>query len=101
MVIFIDNRLDEFIELLSETAKGKTLNTIDLLEKHGKNLGMPHSKKINKELFELRVKGGLEIRILYGIIKGRAYLVHGFVKKSNKTSKREIDTALKRLYNLK
>ena len=62
---------------------------------------MPHSKKIHKELYELRVKGDIEVRILYGFIGKAAYLVHGFKKKSNKTPKKEIDIALKRLHNLK
>lgn len=101
MVIISDDRFDEFLDSLPKTARGKSFNTMDLLKIHGKYLGMPHSKKIHKEIYELRVKGDIEVRILYGIIKGKAYLVHGFKKKSNKTPKREIDTALKRLYNLK
>ncbi len=101
MVIISDDRLDDFLDSLPKIARGKTFNTINLLEEHGKYLGRPHSKKIHKEIYELIVKGDIEVRILYGIIKGKAYLVHGFKKKSNKTPKKEIDTALNRLYNLK
>lgn len=101
MVIITDDRFVEFVLSLPVTVRGKSASTIDLLKKHGRNLGMPHSKKIHKDLYELRVKGKIEARLIYGILSGKAYLIHGFIKKSNKTPKKEIDTALKRLYNLK
>jgi phage-related protein len=48
-------------------------------------------------LWELRVKFSADIsRIFYFMdVKGAFILLHGFVKKSEKTPKREIETALK------
>lgn len=100
MEIITDDRLDEFIDALPESVRAKCFNSIDLLEKHGKYLGKPHSKKIHKELWELTIKGEIKARLLYGIISNKAIIVHGFKKKSQKTPKKEIETALKRLHNL-
>lgn len=101
MKIVTDDRLDDFIDSLPGIDKAQCGHVMELLIALGKNLGMPHSKKIHAELWELRTKGAHAIRLLYGVTEGTAYLVHGFIKKTNKTPKREIDTALKRLYNLK
>ncbi len=101
MKLVTDDRLDEFIDSLPGIDRAQCGHVMELLIALGKRLGMPHSKKINSELWELRTKGAHSIRLFYGVIGGTAYLVHGFIKKSNKTPKREIDTALKRLYNLK
>ena len=56
-------------------------------------LGMPYSKKLTKEINELRIRGREEIRILYTFSKSNIYLLHAFKKKTQKTSKKEIKTA--------
>jgi len=71
-----------------------------LLEEFGHKLGMPHSKEVNKNLFELRVRGVQEVRILYGFHKNSIVLLHGFIKKSQKIPKREIFTAQQKLRTL-
>lgn len=87
----------QFIQSLEKATIQKTLRTIDLLEKFGFVLGMPHSKKITNELFELRVRGQQEVRIFYTFSHPKAILLHGFVKKTEKTPIKEIKTALSRL----
>ncbi len=39
--------VEEFIKNLDSTTIAKVAHVIDLLEKHGPFVGMPHSKKIN------------------------------------------------------
>lgn len=60
-------------------------------------LGMPYSKQIGKGLYELRVRGSQEVRILYTFHSNKAYVVHVFVKKTQKTPHREIWLALERI----
>jgi len=55
--------LEKFIQSLEKSTIAKTLRTIDLLEKFGYDLKFPHSKKIAKNLLELRIRGRQEIRI--------------------------------------
>lgn len=89
----------DFINKLEAKGKSKIINTIDLLEMYGVKLGAPHVKKIvGTDLWELRILGGDNIRVLYIAITGRAFLLlHGFIKKAQKTSKKEIKTAVMRL----
>lgn len=101
MDVLVDERLDGFMCTITKTARARSGQAMGLLETFGKNLGLPHSKKIQSGLWELRVKGDQEIRLLYGFVGGAACVVHGLVKKSNKTPKKEIDTVLKRLLHLK
>ena len=92
-----DKSIEQFILSLDKSTVAKTLRTIDLLEEFGHKLGMPHSKKIDKNLFELRIRGKQEVRIFYGFHKNSIILLHGFIKKSQKIPEREIFTASQRL----
>jgi phage-related protein len=92
-----DKPVEEFINSLSNSTAAKVAHNLDLLESYGYQLGMPHVKKIHKEIFELRIRGIDEIRVLYVFHKNRIVLLHGFKKKSQKTPEKEILTALKRL----
>ncbi len=89
--------VEEFIKNQDFSTIAKIAHTIDLLEKHGSRLGMPHSKKISRNLYELRIRGKQEIRIIYGFVKSNIYLLHAFRKKTQKTPQKEIRTGRKRL----
>jgi len=92
-----DVSLEKFIKSLQKPTIAKVLRTIDLLEQFGEKLGPPHTKKITICLFELRIPGRQEIRIFYTFHKSQIFLLHGFVKKSQKTPQKEIRIALQRL----
>ncbi|MBU0569907.1 type II toxin-antitoxin system RelE/ParE family toxin [Patescibacteria group bacterium] len=89
--------VEEFIKSLDSSTIAKVAHEIDLLEKHGPFLGMPHARKLCKELYELRIRGKQEIRIIYLFFKRNIYLLHAFKKKKQKTPRKEISTAKKRL----
>jgi phage-related protein len=86
----------EFIKTLEGTTIGKISQYLDLLKAHGPFLGMPYSKKLTKEISELRIRGREEIRILYTFSNKNIYLLHAFKKKTQKTPKKEIKTAEER-----
>jgi len=92
-----DVSLEKFIKSLQKPTTAKVLRTIDLLEKFGQKLGPPHTKKISIHLFELRVPGKQEVRIFYSFHKSQTFLLHGFVKKSQKIPQREIKIATQKL----
>ena len=75
------------------------MREIDLLEEFGLSLGLPHVRKIkNSDFWELRIRLGSNIfRILFKELENSYLLLHIFQKKTDKTPKREIDVALKRL----
>jgi len=95
--VIIDPFVERFIFTLEDLTIAKVLRTIDLLEKFGYRLGMPHSKKVANNLFELRVRGKQEVRIFYLFSGSKATLFHSFVKKAQKTPKKELAIALKKL----
>lgn len=70
----------DFINNLDANAKSKVINTINLLESYGIRLGPPHAKKLTgTELWELRILGQDNIRILYIAVTGKNFLLlHGF-----------------------
>jgi hypothetical protein len=76
------------------------LRSIDLLAEFGNTLGMPHSKHIKKNLFELRIRGRQEIRIFYTFSKSQAVLFYGYVKKSQKIPTKELSRAFLKLKQL-
>lgn len=85
-----------FIGGLDDSTIAKVLRDIDLLEQYGSQLGMPHSKRIATNLYELRVRGKVEIRIFYTFHNDSAYLLHAFKKKNQKIPVKEIKLALER-----
>lgn len=99
-VHFFDEKIEKFIFGLEKVVLAKTLRTIDLLEHFGSELGMPHSKKIRGQLFELRVRGGQEVRLLYVFHKNSAVILSGFIKKQQRIPLRELILAEQKLLTL-
>jgi phage-related protein len=100
MRLLYHDEVEIFIRKLEKPTRSKILRTIELVEKYGPLLGMPHERKITDCLHELRVRGRQEVRILYYVERNLIVLIHGFIKKSQKTPKREIETALRRIEQL-
>lgn len=64
-------------------------------------LGMPLVRKLDKDLWEVRSKTGEGIaRIVFTVVGSVMVLLHGFIKKSQKTPPRELHTARERLKRL-
>ncbi len=103
-IIFFANAkhspVEEFISSLSKPTIAKTLRLLDLLGTYGPPIGMPYVKKITADLFELRIRGQEEVRILFSMKKNILYLLHVFKKKQMKIPSREIETAQKRLQEI-
>lgn len=93
--------VEEFIDGLPEKTKTRVYNTFELLSEFGPILRMPHAKKvIGMPLWELRILGEQSLRFFYIAKIGQVFLLlHGFVKKEQKTPRKEIKTAVERLRN--
>lgn len=93
--------IKEFVDSLPEQAQAKFIFILDLLEKYGIEVREPYVKTLKgyTKLKEIRIKAiGNIYRILYFPAKERTFvLLHGFIKKGDKTPKNEIETAEKRL----
>jgi phage-related protein len=92
--------ITDFVDDLDETTRARVRNGIRLLENHGLDLMKNRSiKKISKkpDVFELRIVGKKQVRLLFAIYDSNTYLiVHIFIKKTQQTPKQEIKLAQKR-----
>jgi phage-related protein len=61
-------------------------------------IGMPLVGSLGRELWEVRshLPRGRIARVLFCVEPGRMVLLHGFIKKTEKTPQHDLDLALKR-----
>lgn len=89
----------EFLLSLTLEGRAKTLRLFELLKSQGVLLKEPYTRQVKDKIRELRTtdKSG-EVRILYFAYTGETFvLLHGFLKKTQKTPVIEIGVAEKRL----
>ena len=76
------------------------IKVVELIEKYGPNLGKPHTEYLGHKLFEIRAKGkegiGRSIFCYENKKNNEIVILRSFIKKTQKTPKKEIDIALKR-----
>lgn len=93
--------VDEFIKKQQPQAKAKIVHTVKLLKLYGNKLGLPHSKALGYGLYELRIRGKEELRIIYCFTQRKTiYLLHGFKKQTQQAPLKELNIALKRKRSL-
>ncbi|MBI4038537.1 type II toxin-antitoxin system RelE/ParE family toxin [Candidatus Daviesbacteria bacterium] len=93
-----DNLVRNFLDVHLKV-KVKALRIFSNIEEYGLTAVIPHIKKLTgTPLWEIRILGEDSVRILYVTRrKKQVVLLHAFVKKKDKTPKREIDVALVRV----
>lgn len=92
-----DEPAKNFIKSLNPKMIAKVLKIIELLELNGLSLRLPYSEHLEDGIFEIRAKHGSDItRVLYFFVVGRKIiLTNGFVKKTQKTPRKELEKAKK------
>jgi phage-related protein len=62
-------------------------------------IGKPLVGSLGRELLEVRsqLRRGRLARVIFCVTQGQMILLHGFIKKTQKTASRDIDLALKRM----
>jgi phage-related protein len=95
---FFDESVEDETFALPPKILAKMLHIFELIEIYGAQLGEPYTKPLNNGLFEVRAKAKEGIgRSIYCYQKGQVIIIlHSFVKKDQKTPKRELEIALKR-----
>jgi len=88
-----------FIDALPLKTRAKVFRLIALLGEYGVLIKEPYTKQVRDKIRELRIKDTQgAIRILYFTYTGKRFiLLHGFIKKTEKTPLREIEIAEKRM----
>lgn len=69
---------------------------------HGPNVGLPYTRAMGEGLFEIRARGteGIGRAFFCTLIGQRIVILHGFIKKSQKTPLADLRIARKRLKEL-
>lgn len=103
IIKYFSKRVQDEILDLSPRIRADYARLSGLLEENGPELGMPFSRTMGDGLFELRLSGGSSgiARAFYCFKKGKnIYILHVFEKKTQKTPKKEMDIARKRMKEL-
>ena len=98
-VTFFSDRVEAEILAFSPGFLARFIRYAERMENFGPDLGMPHTRAMGGGLFELRIKAAEGIaRVFYCTVVGRRIVVlHQFVKKSDKTPRKELETARRRM----
>jgi phage-related protein len=92
------------IKALPIDLRARFIHISEMLEELGPHrVGEPHVKKLQAGLWEMRLRGKSGIaRAIYFTATGRRLIViSAFVKKTQKTPKRELDLAIRRMKGLR
>lgn len=99
---YYDQSLQDWIKALPIGIRADFARLTELLEEFGV-LRLPHSRAMGDGLFELRPKGREGIaRVFYCmLIEKKIVLLHGFIKKTQKTPPNELKKAIRRMKEVK
>ncbi len=90
--------VQEYLDSLDSETAARVKFDLDLLKEFGLGLGAPYVRSLGGKLWELRTTGHPQCRVLYFAASGKRFvLLHGFAKKTQKTPRADIDTALQRM----
>lgn len=92
-----DIPVEKFLNSLDIKMRNKILMILNVLQERGNQLREPYSKHLEDGIFEVRGKVGNDIsRVLYFFYyNGKIIMTNGFIKKTQKTPKSEIELSKK------
>jgi len=93
----------EWLDSLANEPKAEIFRILQMLGKYGIDLGLPFVRPLESKIYEIRAKDRSGIyRVLYFAHTDKTFvLLHGFIKKTQKTPRKEIEIALKRMKEVK
>jgi phage-related protein len=102
-ITFYNKKVEQETLIFPPGILANFLHIAEMIEEFGPALGKPYTASMGGGLFEIRSKGKEGIgRSLYCMVKGKEIIIlHSFIKKSQKTPKKELDLAKKRMKEIK
>lgn len=94
-IFFVSLRVEKFFKSIQKEIRLELVKGFDFLSYYGHNLKMPFSKALGGGLFELRIIDEVHVRFIYTFHAGNIYILHGFFKKTDKISKKDMNYAKK------
>jgi phage-related protein len=95
----LNDTVTQELERLPADMRARFTRVSELIEKFGpQKVGMPHTRGLGDKLWEIRASGkdGISRGIYVAVKDKKVVVLRVFVKKTQKTPKKEIDIAKKR-----
>lgn len=99
-MIIYTQEVEQFISGLNAKNAAKVARVLDLLEEHQYRLAMPYSKMLDRNIFELRITGRTQIRLIYTFKALGIIIFYGFIKKSQRIPRQELRTIYQKFLRL-
>ncbi len=96
-VKFLSSDTYDFLKSLDDRLATKVFGLLEIFDELGMHLGPPKLKKITKEIYELRIVGKISVRILCCFFGSDIYILHAFIKKTQKLPKKELEKTIQRM----
>ncbi len=88
----------EYLDSLADEEAARLRFAVERLRCFGLALGAPYVRSLGSKLWELRVTGHLQHRVLYFAATGRTLvLLHAYTKKTPKAPAAELEKATRRM----
>lgn len=102
-VTFYSPNVEKEVAKLPRGILAKYARLTILMEDYGPDIGMPHTKYMGKGLIEMRLKAVEGIaRVFYAtVVQHEIVILHSIIKKTDKTPKKDLDLAYRRLQEIK
>lgn len=96
------NPIEDYLNSLSLEELAQAEKEIKLLARHGPFLlGRPHVRYLENKLWELRIRGKNQHRILWFMFgEKNIFFLHAFSKKQNRIERRHFEIAYQRMKNV-
>lgn len=94
MRIIYHPKVEDEIKSLPKKYNSKVVNIVDKFVNEGFSLSTNWLRKLSSNIWELRAG---RYRLLFGIKESKAIITNIFIKKTQKTPRKEIELAVKRL----
>lgn len=99
VVEYCNHRVEKEIEAMAEDIRAKFASIVQLIEEYGlPQVHEPYVKHLQGKLWEMRIKGqdGIARAVYVAAFEKKVVVLHGFVKKTQKTPQDAIALAMKR-----
>ncbi len=84
--------------------RAKLLQVLDTIRESGPfSIGKPHIAPMGKGLYEIRAKGkeGIGRSFFCAVVDKKMVILHSIIKKTQKTPKKDLELAIKRMKEIK